>query len=73
MEFESKGIQMGLSEEIQMVLKMNLNIRNSNGVGNEKWNLNVRDSNWIQIGFDLWDLNMKFKWVLNYGNLNIEI
>ena len=59
MEFEFKGIQMVLSEEIhmvlkmswileiQMVLKMNLNIRNLNGVGNEKWNLNIRDSNWI--------------------------
>ena len=35
MEFEFKEIQMDLSEEIQMVLKISLNIKNSNGVGDE--------------------------------------
>ena len=55
-----------------MVLKKNLNIRNSNGVGNENGIWIEEIQNWIQIRFDLWDLNMKFKWVLNYGILNIE-
>ena len=41
MEFEFKGIQMDLSEEIQMALKIKFEYQNSNGIGekgNSKWN-----------------------------------